>query len=401
MPANPAKVNSIKDKRYAWAEINLSHLASNIRLIKSYCSSPGTGVMAVVKADAYGHGAVEVAGEAVKNGADCLGVALVEEGMELRKAGIKEPVYILGECPPAAYGEVLEYDLVISINSYDSAKKFGSVCEKYGRTAPVNLNVDTGMNRIGINYREAVEQILKISRIESLVIEGISTHFSCASMENDQYSGHQWTRFRQVMDGLDGAGFRTGRFHCANSAAFFRYRHMHLDMARTGISIYGLVPYDKNWESWVGADALRALSGLKPVFSLKARISFIKNISAGHPVSYCGTFRTERDSIIATIPVGYADGYSRALSNHARIMISGMEAPVVGNITMDQFMADVTDVCRKFPLKKGDEVILIGVPGTGKSSRGITAEEIAGILGTINYEVVCMFNKRIPRIYVR
>ncbi|MBN2073721.1 MAG: alanine racemase [Actinobacteria bacterium] len=401
MPADPVTVKSIKDKRYAWAEINLSNLAANIRLIKDYCSRSATEIMAVVKAGGYGHGAVEAAKEALKSGAGSLGVVLVEEGTELRKAGIKAPVYILGETPPEAYGEIIENDLIISINSYDSAKRFAGVCKKYGSGSAVNINIDTGMNRLGINYRNAVEQVLGINRLEPLLIRGVSTHFSCAAIKDDQYSSIQWTRFQEIINGLYSAGLKIDNFHCANSAAFFRYRHMHMDMARIGISMYGLIPYDEGWESWINTDVRHVLSGLKPVFSLKARISFIKEVDTGQPISYCGTFKTTRKSIIATIPMGYADGYSRILSNKARIIINGIEAPVVGNVTMDQFMVDVTDACLQFPIKAGDEVVLMGNPGSGEGKGNIPAEEIAGILGTINYEVVCMFGKRVPHVYVR
>jgi alanine racemase len=204
-------------------------------------------------------------------------------------------------------------------------------------------------------------------------------------------------RFSAVLETLRSSGISSRKVHIANSAAFFRYRDSHYDMVRIGISLYGLNPYAKGWEKWLPEKAKNAVKDLKPVLSLKSRISSIKKVNAGEPISYCGTFRTERDSVIATIPVGYADGYSRILSNRTKVLLKEMEAPAVGNITMDQFMVDITEMVKKKDIRQGDEVVLIGRSG----QKQIWADDIAGTLGTINYEVTCMLKNRIPRVYVK
>ena len=389
--------NSVINKRFAWAEINLAHLDHNLKIIKSYAAPKDIKIMAVVKADAYGHGAIEISRQAIKSGAYALGAALVEEGTGLRKSGIDAPIYVLGESLAGAIEEALEHNLILCINSYRSAQFISKQCSKIGKEAAININVDTGMNRIGINFNDAADQISKIAALPNLRLESISTHYSCASSRESSYTELQWARFNEIIGQVKNSRIEVKYFHCANSAAFFRYRNMHLDMVRTGISIYGLNPYDGDYNDWLGSETGNVISSLKPVFSLKARISFIKSVPGGEAISYCGTFKTKRDSIIATVPVGYADGYCRLLSNKAMVLINGMSAPVVGNITMDQFMIDITDVARDNNINVGDEVILMG---ESKGKR-ITAEDIAELMGTINYEVVCMFKNRIPRIYIK
>jgi alanine racemase len=390
--------NLIINKRSAWIEINLAHLESNLKIIKSFAASKNTKIMAVVKADAYGHGSVEVSMQALKSGAYALGVALVEEGVELRKSGINSPIYILGESPPQAIEEAIKHNLVLGINSYKSAQFISKECERIRKETPININIDTGMNRIGINFNNATHQILKVSKLPNLELESVSTHFSCASGRESSYTQLQWSRFNEIIREIKDYKIAVKFFHCANSAAFFRYKDMHLDMVRTGISIYGLNPYDADYNDWLDPEVSSAISNLKPVLSLKTRISFIKSVPRGEIISYCGTFKTKRDSIIATVPLGYADGYSRLLANKAIVLIKGKTAPVVGNITMDQFMIDITDIeGDNNDNNIGNEVILIG----NSAGQKITAEDIAKLMGTINYEVVCMFKNRIPRIYIR
>ena len=385
-----------KDKRFAWAEINLSALAGNIKLLKSSCTRPGLKVMAVVKADAYGHGAAEASRTLLDNGADALGVALAEEGMLLRQEGIDAPIYILGECPAAAAGDAIKDKLILTVNSIDSARTYSKLAKKAGQKASININIDTGMNRLGINWRDAGD-ISAIRSLSNLAIDGVFSHFACASEEDPGYSELQMKRFSKALEALGSPGLAAINKHFANSAAFFRFRKSHYDMVRAGLCLYGMNPYADGWEEWLPADAVKAVKKLKPVLSLKSRISFIKKVSAGETISYCGTFKAQKDSVIATIPVGYADGYSRMLSNKSKVLIKGFEAPAVGNITMDQFMADITGMDKRESIKTGDEVVLIG--RSGKES--ISAEDIAGLLGTINYEVTCMIKKRIPRIYIK
>lgn len=386
--------DSKKEIRFAWSEIDLKALAHNIKLIRSYRSGNLVKIMAVVKANAYGHGALRVSRTVLESGADALGVALAEEGIQLREQGIEAPIYILGECPATAAGYAMENNLILTVNSTESAKVYSDIASSRNIKASVNINIDTGMNRLGINWKDIQDISIIMSR-NNLAIDGIFSHFSCASEGDPAHSRLQMERFSKALEKLSSTGFNTGNVHFANSAAFFRFRDSHFNMARMGISIYGLNPYDNGWEGWLPESAKEAVMGLKPVLSLKSRISFIKKIGAGEPVSYCGTFRTERDSVIATIPVGYADGYSRILSNRSNVLINGHEAPVVGNITMDQFMVDITDVPGNSDIKAGDEVVLIGKSG----DKEIRAEDIAEILGTINYEVTCMIKNRIPKVY--
>jgi len=391
------KENPIINKRYAWAEINLSNLSYNIKKIRVLSASRDVRIMAVVKANAYGHGAVAISKQAIKSGAYALGVAMVEEGMELRRSGIAAPIYVLGESPPETVEEAIKNNLTLTVNSYGSAQFISSGCKETGIDAAVNINIDTGMNRIGINFKEAPGEILKISMLPHLKLESISTHYACAGISGDSYMKLQWRRFEEAINEIKTRKVPVKFYHCANSPAFFRYKNMHLDMVRTGISIYGLNPYDPDYDKWLDPETKEAVSSLKPVLSLKAKITFIKNLPEGCRVSYCGTFKTARESIIATIPVGYADGYSRLLSNKARILINGKAAQVVGNITMDQFMVDITDAANNGNINVGSEVVLIGSSGGER----ITAEDIAGIMGTINYETVCMIKSRIPRIYLQ
>lgn len=383
-----------KDIRYARVEIDLSNLAHNIAVIKSYRSRPETKIMAVVKADAYGHGAIKISREAIRNGVDALGVAFVPEGIFLREEGIDVPVHILGECPPLAAEDAIKNNLILTVNSLDSAKIYSETARKMNLRACININIDTGMNRLGIKWRDMAD-IAAIKKFGNLDIDSIFTHFACASEKDPSYTMMQMERFLEAEKVLTASGISLNNVHFANSAAFFRFDETHLDMVRVGISIYGLNPYGKGWEDWLPEKIRKVVSDLRPVLSLKSHVSFIKKLGSGKPVSYCGTFRTSRDSIIATIPVGYGDGYSRLLSNRSKVLIKGMEAPVIGNITMDQFMVDITDISKRAKIMPGDEVVMIGASG----KKRISAEDIAEIMGTINYEVICMIGKRVPRIY--
>ncbi|MCJ7665817.1 MAG: alanine racemase [Actinobacteria bacterium] len=392
------RTGSKKDKRYAWAEIDLASLDHNIRLIKAAGSCEGAGIMAVVKADAYGHGAIEVSRQALKSGAGALGVVLVEEGIDLRNAGIGATIYVLGECSPYSVADAVKNRLILTVNSVASAEVFSGIVEKVGGNLVVNINIDTGMNRVGIDWRDAAGAVSKIRKIRGLNVEGIFSHFSCASEENEDFSRLQWERFSKVQKEIENHHpDKNNIYHFANSAAFFRFPFSRLDMVRIGLSLYGLNPYSGKWNKWTSEETGKVVSGLRPVLSLKSRISFIKKTGKGEPISYCGTFKTKAESVIATIPVGYADGYNRLLSNRAKVLIGGMEAPVVGNITMDQFMVDITSIAKVKKVTCGDEVVLIGRSG----SKEILADDIAALTGTINYEVVCMIASRIPRVYIR
>ena len=314
----------------------------------------------------------------------------------LREGGIKVPVLCLGSHSPEKIKDAVENDITLSVSSIESAKMISDFCIQADMEARVHIKIDTGMNRIGINYQNAIQSILLIKKLPGLDIDGVFTHFACASEKEESYTLMQWDRFSKIIKGLKAVDIDIRNYHCANSAAFVRYPHMHLDMVRLGIITYGMNPFDDGFSDFCSKDSSEFTKKLKPVLSLKARISFIKRIPAGESISYQGTFKTKKESIIATIPLGYADGYSRHFSNKAYMIFNDCLAPVVGNVTMDQTMIDISDCRDAQKAKIGDEVVLIGK----NNALNLTASTLAGLIGSINYEIVCMIGDRIPRLYV-
>ena len=399
---NYSKIYS-PENRFAWVEINLNDLSCNIGLIKNYLESLKTssdslspGIMAVVKANAYGHGLVEISKKAIQSGASWLGVALVQEGLRLRDGGIKAPILCLGSHAPEKIRDAVDNDITLSVTSIENARLISDLCREINREAKVHIKIDTGMNRIGINYKDAIQSIIMIKKMPNIKIDGVFTHFACASKEDDSYTILQWSRFDKIMAELKTINPQIKNYHCVNSAAFVRYPYMHLNMVRLGIIIYGINPFDNNYDKFCSKEASEFIKKLKPVLSLKAKISFIKKVARGENISYCATYMTKKDSIIATIPVGYADGYSWNFSNKSSVIFNGAFAPVVGRVTMDQTMIDLTDCPDAQNAKVGDEVILIG----SSKGKNLTASELADLTGTISYEIVCMIGDRIPRIYI-
>jgi alanine racemase len=386
-----------KNKRFTKININLANLDSNIQLLKSYLKSGDTKIMAVVKSNAYGHGLVEVSKQAVESGVYGLGVSLVQDGLELRRAGITAPIYILGEPPVEIIGDALKNNFILCINSYDKAKIVSQKCVHSDKTLKIHIKIDTGMNRLGISYLEAIDEIEKIRTLPNLIIEGVFTHFSCAGEKNESYTRMQWERFQKIIELLKNKNINVKFVHCANSAAFLRSKDFHLDMVRLGISIYGCSPFNVDCGSWLKPETLSLITRLKPVLSLISKISFIKNVSEGECISYGAAFKTRRSSVIATIPIGYADGYTRMLSGKSGVLINGDFAPVVGNITMDQILVDATEAAQNNIIKAGSSVILIGNLG----NNSISADWLASRIGTINYEILCMLKDTIPRIYIK
>jgi alanine racemase len=389
------KINR-KSKRFTRIDISLAAMSNNIRVLKSHLASKDIKIMAVVKSNAYGHGIREIANHAVKSGVNALGVVLAEDAIYLRKMGIKVPVYILGESPIGIIRDALKYDFTVCINSFEKARAVSLVCGKFGKKINVHIKVDTGMNRVGINHEKAVEEIEKIAGLSNLNIEGIFTHFSCAGEKSDDYTMMQWQRFQDVLKALEEKKIRFKIVHCANSAAFLRHKEFHCDMVRLGISMYGLSPFGLKAHEWLPPDIVKVTDSLKPLLSLKSRVSFVKKVGAGESVSYGATFTTSRPSIIATIPIGYADGYTRLYSNKAVVLVNGGLAPVIGNVTMDQIMADVTDIEDSSQIIEGTEVMLIGNSSQGR----ISADYLSSLIGTISYEVLCMLKDKIPRVYI-
>lgn len=369
--------------RPVWAEVDLEKIRYNFRELKKALSQ-GTIVMAVVKADAYGHGVIPVARALVKEGAERLAVALPDEGLELREAGFTLPIQVLGEILSQQYQLMVDYDLIPTISKEETLQGINDLALKKGLKKKVHIKVDTGMGRIGITPdEEGVNFVLKATRLKGIEIEGIMTHFSTADEEDKHYVYQQWEKFNYFIKRVEEAGLKIRLKHAANSATVIDLPHLGLDLARPGIALYGLRP-----SSEVDQDF-----PLKPVLSWKSRIVYLKRVPAGTAISYGATYQTERESIIATIPLGYADGYSRLLSNRGEVLIRGKRAPIRGRICMDQFMVDVTDIPE---VKVGDEVILIGEQG----GEEITATDLAEIIGTINYEITCSISKRVPRIYI-
>lgn len=343
--------------------------------------------MAVVKADAYGHGAVPVARIALKSGADRLGVALLEEAIQLRDQDVHAPIHILSEIPPEDYeaSQVVARDLTPTVYQMPVAEKLSRAAVRAEKNVRVHIKVDTGMHRLGISVdpEEVIDFVRRIQKLPNLEVEGIFTHFAMADKPQSDFTDRQFERFQQILKALEKNGIKVPIKHAANSAAIMTKPETHLDMVRAGISIYGLPP----------SSELKQIVQLEPALSLKTKISYLKRVPAGEGISYGLTYQTEKPTLIATLPVGYADGYSRSLSNRSEVLVRGKRARVAGTICMDQFMVDVNHIPN---VKVGDEVTLIGRQG----GEEITADEIAELMSTINYEVVCAIGKRVPRIYV-
>ena len=339
-------------------------------------------IMPVIKADGYGHGALIFA-KAMEDKSDYFAVAILEEALELRQSGINIPIMLLGYTNPICFEEALNNDITITILSKDDAKILSETAKSMGKTAKIHIPIDTGMGRIGFSPDEnAIEEILEIASLENIFLEGIFTHFATSDEEDKEFTHLQADRFKKFKAMLENKGLDVKIYHCANSGAIIGHKEFSFDMVRAGIILYGLYPSDE-----VDKKEL----DLKPVMSLESHISFVKTIKKGDSVSYGRTFTAEKEMKIATIPVGYADGYPRLLSNKGRVIVRGEYAPIVGRICMDQFMIDVTHIEN---VNVGDRVILMGSQG----DRTVSAEEIAEYAQTINYEISCGISKRVPRV---
>lgn len=375
----------------AWAEISLDAIYNNIKAIRDYVT-PSAKVLGVVKADAYGHGFLHVAKTLLCGGADMLAVACLDEAVQLRKCNFDCPILILGNSYIKEAENIVMYDVMAACFEYTLAKAISDAAVRLNKTADIHIKIDTGMGRVGYRYtddvkecQKSIAEIIKIAALPNLRINGIFTHFAVADEDDDQYTYLQFKRFCEICDKLKENGIEIPIRHCANSAALVRFPEMHLDMVRPGIILYGIRPSD-----FVDCDRL----GLKPAMTLKAHISNVKKIEKGSSVSYGRKYVADEEKKIATVPIGYADGYSRLLSNKAQVLVSGILCNVVGNICMDQCMIDVTNVNN---IAIGDEVILFG---TGDSEE-LPVESLADKMGTISYEILCMVSKRVPRIYIK
>ncbi|MBE9537063.1 MAG: alanine racemase [Proteobacteria bacterium] len=369
-------------KRPTSCEIDLSALRSNYKQVKEE-TAKGCRILAVVKADAYGHGAVQVSKELESMGVDYLGVAILEEALELREAGIKSPMMILSGLFEGQEGAAFDYDLTPVVYTLESAERFNLEAIKRKKCCSIHIKVDTGMGRLGVRADKAVSLLTKVAKMEWIDIEGLATHFSSADEPQKNSTIKQIRLFTSIVEEAEKLGLDIPLKHAANSAGTFHFPQGHFNMVRPGISLYGVSP----------SCSMKNKGGLKPVMSLKTKVMEIKKLERGETVSYGETYTAKQESTIAVIPVGYADGYRRELSNTAEVVIRGKRAKVAGRICMDMTMIDVTGIDG---VKKGDDVYLMG----GSYDNAVTACEIADIAGTIAYEVLCGVSQRVPRYYI-
>lgn len=359
-----------------WVEVNLENVKHNVKVIKSLLPK-GCLFMAVVKANGYGHGAKQVAKAALEAGADRLGVATIEEAKELRTGGIKAPIHILTGFELDKASSLIKLNLIPSIYNEE---QFATI-SKLNKRITVHIKVDTGMGRIGISPELLVPFVKKIKQNNNINIEGVFTHFATADEENSSYAKQQLKVFVNSIRSLAAEGFTFPINHAANSAATILNPATHFQMVRVGVSLYGLHP----------SEHTKSKINLKPALSWHSKLTYVKSMTAGQAVSYGATFKLKKDGIIGTVPVGYADGYSRSLSNNAEVLVNGKKVKQVGRVCMDQFMVDLDNL----EAKPEDKVTLIGHQGREE----ITADDLAKKLNTINYEIVCGIASRVPRYY--
>jgi alanine racemase len=373
------KVRILRPGRPTWLEVDLEAIAGNVRQVVERVG-PDVAVLAVLKADGYGHGTVRVARTALNNGARYLGIASVNEGVALRAAGITAPALVLGFVPAWQAREMVLNDLTATVFNLDVAQALSRAARELDRPVRVHVKVDTGMGRLGLLPDEALPFVLELRQVPGLVLEGLFTHFSVADSD-PEYTRWQLCRFKELLEALAEAGVRFPLVHAANSAAILTLPESHFSMVRLGIALYGLHP----------SAQIRLPDGFRPALQFKTQIAQVKTLPPGSYVSYGNTYRTVGEQRIAVIPVGYADGFRRAPHHWGEVLVRGQRAPIVGRVCMDQAMLDVSHIPE---IRQGDEVVLIGEQGGER----ITAEDVAERLGTINYEVVSEILARVPRV---
>lgn len=372
----------------AWAEINLDAIVHNYKEIRRI-TNPNAKIMAIIKADGYGHGFKKIAEVLSENGIDAFGVATTDEALQIRKAGFTLPVLILGIIPDDELNTVIENEISISVTNLMFAKKISSAASKLHKNARIHIKLDTGMGRIGFVCGDddsmTAEEIIEAAKLPYINVEGVFSHFSKADEADKSYTDLQFERFCRICEILEKNGVKIPFKHICNSAGIIQFPDYHLDMVRSGIITYGLYPSDEVDKSKIS---------LIPAMTVKTQVTNVKKIHHESLISYGGKYTAKPGDVIATIAIGYADGFSRILSGKAKVIINGHLVNVVGNICMDQCMVDVTGIP---DIKIGDEVIIFGSDGNNT----ITVESVALLLGTINYEVVCSVGKRIPRAYIQ
>lgn len=374
-----------------WAEIDLDAALHNFTVIKNQAGR--SGVMAVVKADACGHGARVLSRLYEDNGADAFAVSNLEEGVQLRRWGISKPILVLGYTPPEEAWTLAAENIAQALFSAEYAERLSRFASEAGVTVRVHIKVDTGMGRLGFDCRReehiaaSAQKAAQAVRLPGLTAEGIFTHFASADRDgdpDDSFTAGQYARFRAAAEAVEAAGVPLPYKHCCNSAGLMLHPDMGLDLVRPGIILHGLTP----------SPGLPFMDRFKPTLSLKSTVSFVKPLEAGDTVSYGRTYKAERPMTAATVAIGYADGYPRLLSGRGRVLLRGRSAPIIGRVCMDQLVVDVTAIPG---VKEGDVVTLIGRDGAER----LPAEEIAGLAGTINYETMCNISRRVPRVYLK
>ncbi|MBS3787622.1 alanine racemase [Candidatus Bipolaricaulota bacterium] len=368
----------------AWAEIDLKAIESNVTRIEDFIATE-TEIMAVVKANAYGHGAEAVARAALRGGATRLAVHRVSKGIELRQTGIEAPILLLGYLPPAAAKRVASHDLTPTLTTKDGASALAKAARELGKKVKFHVKVDTGLGRFGLLPDEVVEFFKYVDQLDNLTLEGFYTHFATADEIDKSYTYYQFWLYKRILDQLENEGFSVPIKHVANSAATLDLPETHLDMVRTGIAIYGLYP----------SQAVSRSVSLTSTLTLKSQVARVRTLPAGSSISYGRTFITKEPTTVALIPIGYGDGYPRIISNRGEVLIHGRRVPILGTICMDQFVVDISSL--PDDVKEGEEVVVIGKQGDEE----ITPKEVADWAETINYEIVTQILPRVNRVYTR
>lgn len=365
-----------------WAEVDLDAITANVRAFCRFVG-PKVLVIAVVKANAYGHGAVPVARAALRGGASHLAVHRLLEGVELRQAGIGAPILVMGYVPPDGADEIVRWGLTPTVTTMEFARALSARAQAAGLTVPVHVKVDTGMGRFGLMPEEVLPFVQTLVSLPGIYLEGLFTHFCTADSAAPSYMQTQFRRFLDVLEGLNGAGISVPIRHACNSAATMRLPQAHLDAVRPGIAIYGLDP-SSEWPP---------VFPLRPAMTLKSRVVRVQTVPPGWGIGYGRTYIPDRPMRVALLPVGYGDGYHRILSNRGAVLLHGQRAPVLGRVSMDQIVVDVSHIPQ---VQEGDVAVVFGCQGEAK----LRAEEVAAWAGTINYEVTTSILPRVVRIYV-
>lgn len=374
----------MKEYYRVYADIDLDAIYENVKNAKALLKKD-TKMMAIVKADGYGHGAVEVARQ-IDELVDAYGVAILEEGIELRKAGFTKPILILGYTPKPLYPAMIRNDIATAVFTMEMAKEISDTAVAMHKNANIHIKLDTGMSRIGFSItKESKETIEQIAKLPGIEIKGCFSHFARMDEKDKTKANEQFAKFTKMVNALEKDGVDLGIRHISNSAGIMEAPEVQMDMVRNGICLYGLYPSE---------EVQKERLPLKPAMELKAYVSYVKTLEPGVEIGYGGTYTTTKKTRVATIPVGYADGYPRCLSGKGSVLIHGKKAPILGRVCMDQFMVDVTDIDN---VCIGDRVTLFGKDGDSC----ITIEEISAMAHSFNYEFVCDIGKRIPRVYYR